>query len=286
MTRGQKTWLLALGLAAGVSFGASAATVTTPAGMATSSDTDVDQQWFRWAESGGQTGITADYPRTDSGSALFTTPDAAGYAQWRYEARSATSFGALGKLSEFTGGSYEWYRDSTSTNSAVQAPAFGLWIDHDGSPTSTGDRTWLLYEPIYQPTHSGSPALPTDAWQHEAVTSRSIFWGNNLPAPGYCALSVFMAGGSCGGQSTINGDSVIIGVRTSVGNGWAGTFRGAADNVIFESSHAGASLSANFELPPPPPAAVPTVGEWGLAISGLLLAGLGARRLRKGRKAA
>ena len=60
-----------------------------------------------------------------------------------------------------------------------------------------------------------------------------------------------------------------------------GSFHGAVDNVMLSAG--GQSLAANFEdsappPPPPAPAPVPTLGEWSLLLTGLLLAVLGSRQ--------
>ncbi|WP_028605474.1 hypothetical protein [Ottowia thiooxydans] len=272
--------LIGLGAAAGVQ----AATVTTPSGMTSSDDAAVDQQWYRAASSGASTGITADYARSGNGSILMTSPSISGSTEWRYDAASPTSFGALGTLAQFSSAQYDWYRDASSTNPTAQAPAFTLWIDEDGNSATTADRSYLIFEPYYQT--NTDPAVNT--WVTSTVNASSIMWTPSLS--GYCAFSVFATGGTCNGTaSPYSSASVVISVIPFMGSGWAGVFRGAVDNVVFNTTQSGGSLSANFELAPPPQpvtavTAVPTLQAWGLMLTGLLLAGTVGLRAKNRRK--
>ncbi|MET4580368.1 hypothetical protein [Ottowia thiooxydans] len=263
--------------------GVQAVTITTPSGIATSPDPEADQQWYRSASAGGTTGITADYARSGNGSILMTSPDGSGSAEWTYSASSASSFGTLGTLTQFTSGQYDWYRDASSTNPTAQAPSYALLIDADGNATTTGDRSYLIFEPYYQT--NTDPA--TNTWVTSTINASSIMWTPSLS--GYCAFSLFATGGTCNGSaSPFSGASVVIAVVPYIGSGWNGVFRGAVDNVAFTTTQSGGSFSANFELAAPPaPAAVtavPTLQTWGLMLTGLLLAGAASRRSRNKRK--
>ncbi|MCB2034646.1 MAG: IPTL-CTERM sorting domain-containing protein, partial [Ottowia sp.] len=96
-------------------------------------------------------------------------------------------------------------------------------------------------------------------------------------------ISAYMAGTATGGTA-INGSSCIIGVLAFAGSGWIGMFHGAVDNVTLSAG--GTELvNANFETAAPADAgtvAVPTLGEWGLALTAMLLGGLGIWRRRPG----
>ena len=263
--------------------GVQAATVTTPSGIATSPDPEADQQWYRAASAGGTTGITADYPRSGNGSILMTSPDGSGSAEWTYIASSASSFGALGTLTQFSSAQYDWYRDASSTNPTVQAPAYALLIDADGNAATTGDRSYLIFEPYYQT--NTDPA--TNTWVTSTINASSIMWTPSLS--GYCAFSVFATGGTCNGSaSPFSSASVVIAVTPYIGSGWVGMFRGAVDNVAFNTTQSGGSFSANFELAAPPaPAAVtavPTLQTWSLMLTALLVAGAASRRTGSKRK--
>lgn len=93
-------------------------------------------------------------------------------------------------------------------------------------------------------------------------------------------LSSYMNGSATG--TTITVSSCIVAVVPFAGSGWVGAFHGAIDNVRLT---AGVSevVNANFELSAAPatPVAVPTLSQWGLGLTVLLLGALGVRRTRR-----
>lgn len=272
---------------------AQAAVVTTPAGLLTgpADDALATNKWTRVNVRAGSTeGITVDYPRSGNASGLLTLADGVGKADWQY-----VSAAPLGKLSEFTSGSYDWYRDSGSTVAAHFHPVYRLIIDIDGDPATT-DIAYLIYEKAYQPGFTGT--VPAGAWTSETINDASIVWvsqpGQGIEKVYNRPLSAYKSGSytPTAGWKQITGNSLVLGVSVGIGSGWAGTFRGAVDNI-------GASVAStlgpdNFEIPVEPPvnpeppvnaggnlAPVPALDLWSLLSLGALLGGMGAWRRRK-----
>lgn len=243
-------------VAAGMSHAATAA-IVTPGNL---------NGWGSYVSGTGSTAITTTFPNSGDGAAEITMPDGSAYVEWYYDLATPVP------LSRFTGGSYQYWRDSASTNPAIQAPSYGLWIDNDCNTATTNDQAYLVYEPYYQ-TNANAP---TDQWVSESVGPTSRVWqaGGGV-AWSMQPISAYMAG-TATGTTAIRGTSCIIGVSAFAGSGWNGAFHGAVDNVTLSLSGAEV-VNANFETAL---AAVPTLGEWGLALTALLLGALGVRGRR------
>lgn len=266
---------------------AQAADVYVPTGTLTGAGSDVvtTNQWTRVNVRAGSTaGITTDYPKDGIASGLLTSSDAVGKADWQYVAAQP-----LGKLSEFTSGGYDWYRDSASTASGHLHPVYRLIIDIDGNP-ATIDIAYLIYERAYQPGLAGN--VPTNAWTHETINDGSIMWvsqpGQGIEEVYNRPLSAYKDGSytPTAGWTKITGNSLVLGVLSGIGSGWGGTFRGAVDNI--GASAANTLGPDNFEIrvaPPVVPAAnaasVPVFGLWSLLGLSGLLGGMGVWRRRK-----
>jgi hypothetical protein len=100
-------------------------------------------------------------------------------------------------------------------------------------------------------------------------------------------LSNYMNGTATGPvqESGINGNSCITALVPFAGSGWVGNstpvFHGAIDNVRMSAGGAEV-VNANFEpYAPAAPTAVPTLSQWGLGLTALLLGALGLRRTRR-----
>lgn len=220
----------------------------------------------------GVVGITTDYARSGNGSIYFST-DGSGpsKADMEYYLSSPVL------LSDFTGGSYDWYRDSASTINGAPAPSYRLMLTN-----ANGGFGYLVYEPYLNPL---GYVPVTDAWQTTTIsTSSSLFWatGNNfvIPAPGGVGPSCQSCLHTINEWSAANVGAKVIGFSTGVGSGWTGgTFVGAVDNVGF--SFGEDTQSFNFEV-----AAVPEPASWAMMIAGFGLAGLAVRSRRKVRLAA
>jgi hypothetical protein len=144
---------------------------------------------------------------------------------------------SLGKLSDVSSASYEWYRQSGSyTANANYQPAFRFWV-------SNGVKSgYLIYEATYQT--STTYTAPTDTWTTENITTNSKFWGT-LGLTGksdyeYKSLSSWLSD---------FGNYDVYGLSMGVGSGW-GTFEGAIDDVSLTIG--GVNTTNNFSVVPEP----------------------------------
>ncbi len=201
----------------------------------------------------GFVGINTTYARSGNGSAYFSTPAVAspgttnGKADIEFYsdpvANVAGNFGPhasvasiLGSLSDLTSLGYEWYRDASSTNSAVQHPSLRLLV-------SNGVKTGYL---VYEGAYNGLLAAATNTWVSDVVGSSSNLWSTG-------SLDAFVPGSGLytstllEWQNYLTGYSVI-GVSAGVGSGW-GQFVGAVDNITFGFG-TGSGTTYNFEVRP------------------------------------
>lgn len=223
----------------------------------------VGDEWVqRNVRGNGEVGITTDYARSGNGSISFSL-DGSNPSKADMEYYFSTPLA----LSSFEGATYDWYRDSSSTNSGVQTASLRLLLSGPGVSFAQ-----LIFEPYYQ----GAPAnVATDTWVTSTLNWSSTVWspGNSVltPPPGSstCAIGCFS---TLSNWATANQNLNVIGFSTGAGSGWtAGPFKGAVDNVGF--TFAGDEQSFNFEV-----SAVPEPTTWALMISGFGLAGAALRR--------
>ena len=224
----------------------------------------------------GIVGIVGTYARSGNGSAYFETVNGPGGASSKADFEylsggvdvggnyySSTSFGNLGDLSALT---YEWYRDSSSTNSAAQHPALRILVDADGDLGTTSDRGGLVFEAVY----NGSATATTDTWVSEDIFAYNGGSGANLwtfgagmafAEEGYgITLSDWQ-----GGLNTVSANSAVIGFSMGVGSGW-GPFQGAVDNFSFAFA-GGPSGTFNFEaIPEPASLSLLSIAAFGLVV--------------------
>ena len=288
-----KPIVAALFVAASLATAANAAIVTTPSGILNgtpspgASDTFAFDTWLRQnVRTGASTGITNTFPYGGDGSAWLTSADGTGKADWSYF-RS----GGFGKLSDVVGASYVWYRASSSTNPAIQMPAFRIVVDIDGDLVTTPtDIAYLVYEQAYN--EAGGWTAPTDAWQASSIVGSTYLW---VSQPGVGNEEVFnrtLADYQAGtytptpGWSQITGNSVVLGIMMGIGSGWAGAFTGAVDNAtLVMGGAAPLTFASNFEVTAPAPRApaapVPVDAPLPLAAAAAALALLGWRKLRR-----
>lgn len=212
-------------------------------------------------------------PRSGNGSVLFQGVDGNSKADIEYfkTAGQAGSGGvffptsALGQLKNLTSLSYDWYRDSSSTNPNVQSPALRLQLTDGASQNG-----YLVFEPTYNQL---SPPVTVDKWVSEnVVLNDSIMWTNGTLPNTFTYqtnLSQWMNPSSIG-------NLYVVGVSSGMGSGWNGSFLGAVDNIHFGFG-TDPGTTYNFEVRPvPEPASVVSM----LIAGGFGLAGAAYRRRR------
>jgi hypothetical protein len=181
---------------------------------------------------------------------------------------------ALGQLKDLTAFSYQWYRDSSSTNSGVQAPSLRLQITNgvEGVGNVSG---YLVFEPTYSQFVGN---LPTNTWITSDLFANPnlTLWSNgNLPNQNNytTTLSTWM---STSADPTSLGNFYVVGISSGVGSGWAGAFLGGVDNITFGFN--GQNTTYNFEVSPavPEPASIVSV----VTACGMGLAAAAQRRRR------
>ncbi|MFG0291838.1 MAG: hypothetical protein ACF8MJ_01650 [Phycisphaerales bacterium JB050] len=211
----------------------------------------------------GVAGINSTYARSGNGSAFLSTPSGSGKADIEYIPGTA-----LGTLSSLSSLSYDWYRDSSSTNAAVQHPAIRLLV-------TNGVHTGGL---VFEQAYNGSN-VPTDSWVTEDIFSYNGGNGANLWT--YGAGMTFAEEGYgntladwVGGVGTIDGDWVVYGISMGVGSGWSGEFEGAVDNLVIGFD--GVETEFNFETLGS--TVIPLPSAAGMAFAGIGLIGLRRRR--------
>jgi hypothetical protein len=133
--------------------------VTGPGGGANRAGAaPVANKWLQENVGGNATvGITKDFARSGNGSAFFSGVDGNSKADLEFYFANPVS------LSSVQGLSYDWYRSSSSTNSAGQVTSLRLAV------TNGSQFAYLIYEPIY----NGVPVIPTDTWQTSSITTAS-----------------------------------------------------------------------------------------------------------------
>lgn len=230
--------------------------------------------WGNYSSIDAVSGITGTYPRNGNGSIEMRIPATTAQARWWWDNPTPLP------LAQFTGASYQYFRDRVSTNDAIQAPAYGLYVDNDCSWSTINDGAYLVYEPYY--TKGGN--VPTDTWVTESITPASVFWQSpaGAPGPSYLPLTEYIAG-QAPADIVVSGDACIMGVTVLAGTGWSGEFRGAVDMVTLTVNGASV-LSDNFELTATPSAApvpVPTSSAGGVAAISALLGLAAAWRRRR-----
>lgn len=199
----------------------------------------------------GIVGINTNYARSGNGSAFLETKpvgpsttnskaDIEFFKNPTVNSNGNFWFGpnsSLGRLADLTSLSFDWYRDSASTNNAVQHPALRLLI-----ASANGTSGYIVFERAYN-----SLPTPTDTWTTDDIfANKSTYnmWSTgSLPG----AFSIFNT--TLHQWMNSSADYHVVGVSAGVGSGW-GYFRGAVDNITFGFN--GANTTYNFEAVPEP----------------------------------
>lgn len=239
--------------------------------------------YYNNVRNSGTAGVSTTYHRSGNGSAQLTGSIGPGEpsskADIEYLANGVSvlgnyfAAGSLGAFSAFTTMQYDWYRDSSSTNSDLQHPALRILLDLDGNLATTGDRGGLVFESAY----NAGGAVPTDTWVTSVVTGNTKLWnfGLGLGNAYNINASSYAYDGTLDQWQNLNqlSNAVILGFSAGVGSGW-GPFSGAVDNIGWTIG--GVSQTTNFEVQG---GTVPEPGS--LALVGLALAGLSVVRRRR-----
>ncbi len=235
----------------------------------------------------GVVGITTDYTNNGNGSVYFSTSGNSSSKADIEFLSGGLGFGgnyyastSLGKLGELTSLSYDWYRDSSSTNSAVQHPVVRMFIDADGDLSTAADRGYLIFEQAYNGSN-----VQVNQWVSEDIFTYNggagaYLWNStigSLPTAGSGGLGDQGFGKTLtdwkNGVSIVNGNSAILGFSMGVGSGW-GQFVGAVDN--FSYGFNGGVNTFNFEAIPEPNS---------LILAGMAIMGMVATKGRRRRAA-
>jgi hypothetical protein len=225
--------------------------------------------------SNASVGQTTANPRSGNGSLAFSSPDGNGKADFNYYFAEANRF----KVKDIMSMSYDWFRNTSSTNPNVQVPALRLLV---AGPEP------LLDALIFEPTYNGS-ATPAGVWQTSNITSSSFFWWNRDcanrfgPGPDYTVTLADWADGHSTAfgmcSNSIPNDVVVLGFSVGVGSGWNGAFDGAVDNISFQLAGQNQATTFNFEVGSQ--SVVPEPSTYALMFAGLAAVGVAARRRRK-----
>ncbi|MFN3591794.1 MAG: hypothetical protein ACK4TG_06375, partial [Thermaurantiacus sp.] len=121
---------------------------TNPSGTNQGEAVGTSGWYYNNVRGNGSVGISTANPRSGNGSVAFASPDGTAKADIEFLPNAVNlggnffSVGSLGAFSSLQSFGFDWYRDGSSTNPAVQHPALRVLIDLDGD-LSTPDRSGL-----------------------------------------------------------------------------------------------------------------------------------------------
>ncbi len=197
------------------------------------------------------------HPRSGNGSARIAMNDASSAGVDHYNELAPQSMAGLSRLS------YDWYRSSASTSSAVLSPVFALFM-------SDGD--FLVYE-----REQNAPgAAPTDVWVTENVLG-GAYWRYTLASiTGDCGHRAMFTTLSDFNTQCYGGNAQFVGFDMWMGGVGPGSFDAAVDNLTYAIG--GDAVTYNFEADAV--VATPEPASIALLITGLVALVPVARRRR------
>lgn len=224
--------------------------------------------YYNNVRNGAAVGIAGTLPYASNGSVYFQSPSGLAKADVEYLANAVNiggnyfAAGSLGLFSNLLWFSYSWYRDSASTNPAVQHPVLRVLLDADGNLSTLGDRGGLVFERAYN-----GGIVPADTWVFDVIGPSTYLWNfglglgfaaniNATPSPYDATLAEWQA---------YFPNAVILGFSSGVGSGWNGQFYGAVDGIAWLLG--GVVTETNFETGPL--AEIPEPSELMLTAAGL-----------------
>ena len=217
-------------------FGAAILAAATPASAidvnSLSSDAGLLDTWMdgtnpalNLTRNGGTVSLSGDQSPDGDGSLRLYSPDSGGKATAVYFG----SQGGLGRLRYLQSISYQYYRDSSSTNPASQAPSLRLYVS-DGS----GRVGTLVYEPVY----NGVASVPEDSWQTVDAFSGNwwlfeggVFENFSLTLADWLTDNTFQNSTNTASAKGFGNDAMILGLDIGIGSGWAGESLAYVDHI-------------------------------------------------------
>lgn len=243
---------------------------TNPGGTNQGQAVGASGWYYNNVRNNGVVGISTANPRSGNGSVAFASPDGSAKADIEFLPNAVdiggnfVSVGSLGAFADLVRFGLDWYRDSASTNPAVQHPVVRVLLDLDGN-LLTPDRAGLVFERAY----NSLPTL-TDQWVTDVVTGTSNVWSFGALGFATGGYGVTLASWQA---NPLLANAVITGFSVGVGSGWAGNFIGHADNVTWTIGTV--TETANFEVRG---GVIPEPATWAMLITGFGLVGVAARR--------
>ncbi|HEY0930590.1 MAG TPA: PEP-CTERM sorting domain-containing protein [Gemmatimonas sp.] len=212
---------------------------------------------------GGAAGITNAYARSGNGSIEFSGPVGSSYkADFQYLLSTPFALNALTALS------FDYFRDASSTNPEGQAPAFRLMVGSAG-----GLMGYLVYESIY------NGGVVAGSWQTATIGANSNLWlYSTVDGQAFERYDLSLATWQSDEGVDVfkgpwNGNLQVLGFEVGIGSGWDGHFRGAVDNLTYQSATMGQAEVFNFEVsttttvPEPASLALVALGIAGLSVA-------------------